>query len=281
MSRNLILHSGANSATFEQVMESDTPDPTKTHHPIPHGKLIETVTDHIELSGWDVAESEWGMWGPEEMPDARMFGVMTIQPKRVAVDPSVVHDITALAPSDYGLVVGLRNAHDKMFAASMAMGSRVFVCDNLAFSGEIQIARKHTRHILRDLDRLVIQAVGKIAAMRVSQDRRLAAYKGYELTDAEVHDLLVRAVDGKVMANSYIPKVLAEWREPRHPEFEDRTAWSLFNGFTEAFKATNPEGLVGRTTRLHGLLDLRTGAIEDIPEADFEVVEEDTEVRGL
>jgi hypothetical protein len=27
----------------------------------------------------------------------------------------------------------------------------VFVCDNLAFSGEIKIARKHTRFIVRDL----------------------------------------------------------------------------------------------------------------------------------
>ena len=34
-----------------------------------------------------------------------------------------------------------------------------------------------------------------------------------------------------------LPAVLREWREPRHPEFrEGRTAWRLFNAFTEALK---------------------------------------------
>ena len=35
------------------------------------------------------------------------------------------------AHDDYGLVIGLRNSHDKSFPASIALGSGVFVCDNL------------------------------------------------------------------------------------------------------------------------------------------------------
>ena len=47
---------------------------------------------------------------------------------------------------DYAYVLGLRNSHDKRFPAGLAVGASVFVCDNLSFSGEIKIGRKHTRH---------------------------------------------------------------------------------------------------------------------------------------
>ena len=40
---------------------------------------------------------------------------------------------------DHGLVVGVRNSHDQSFPASIALGSAVFVCDNLSFCGEITI----------------------------------------------------------------------------------------------------------------------------------------------
>ena len=33
-----------------------------------------------------------------------------------------------------------------------------------------------------------------------------------------------------------VPKVLGDWRKPRHEAFEPRTAWSLFNCFTETMK---------------------------------------------
>lgn len=235
---NLILHAGAQTATREQIEAVPTPDPTTTHFPIPHATLLGTVQRHMEASGYAIESEEYGLWGDE---GERFFGVWTLR--------------NGVAHADYQLALGLRNAHDKSVSAGMALGSRVFVCDNLALSAEIVVMRKHTRYVLRDLDRLVLQATGKLSEARDTQDRRISAYKETGLIDSEVHDVLVRAVDGKIMANSYIPHVLNEWRNPRHPEFEDRNAWSLFNGFTEVFKRTNPLDLTSRTMRLHGLMD--------------------------
>jgi len=59
-------------------------------------------------------------------------------------------------------VLGLRNSHDKTFPAGITAGASVSVCDNLSFSGEVKLARKHTTHITRDLPRLVQSAVGKL-----------------------------------------------------------------------------------------------------------------------
>jgi hypothetical protein len=56
-----------------------------------------------------------------------------------------------------------------------------------------------------------------------------------------------------------MPKVLADWRKPQHEEFEPRTAWSLFNCFTEVLKNTSLFLLSPRTQALHGLLDQFSG----------------------
>lgn len=242
--QGMMLHCGASAATRDEVFDAATPDATETHYPLPHGALIEVIEKHVQRSGFEIATEEYGLW----KDGARMFGVWGL-----TTGNGVEH-------SDFQLVMGVRNSHDKAFSAGLAVGSRVFVCDNLAFSSEIVIARKHTRFIARDLDRMVAEAAGKIAQARISQAQRIEAYKGTELEDAQVHDLLIRAVDAKVMANSYIAKVLEQWRESEHEEFQARTAWSLFNGFTQVFKETNPLDLTGRSVRLHGLLDMVTDA---------------------
>ena len=161
----------------------------------------------------------------------------------------------------HGLVVGLRNSHDKSCPASIALGAAVFCCDNLSFSGEVTLARRHTRYIERDLPRVVTTAIGNLVDMRQKQDRRIAQYKATELIDSQAHDLVVRALGASVVPATQVPKVLAEWRQPRHREFAEdgRTAWRLFNAFTEVLKGRNVAMLPRRTQALHGLLDASCG----------------------
>lgn len=236
---SLLLHAGAQSATKFEVFETPTPPPTDTHFPVPHGQLVQKVTNQIEAGGWKVTEEEFGLWGDE---NEMLFALLQIANGKA-------HD-------DYGFAIGLRNAHNKRFAASLALGNHVFVCDNLSISGEITFGRKHTRHIARDLDRLIAEAMGRLWEGRNAWDQRIQSYKDRPLSETEVHDILIRSMDAKVMANSYITKVLDEWRTPTHEEFLPRNAWSLHNAYTQVFKATNPLDLSARTTRLHGLMDL-------------------------
>src|SRR5581483_9794883 len=115
---------------------------------------------------------------------------------------------------------------------------------------EIRLARKHTAHVERDLPQLIERAVGRLGDLRRAQEDRFAAYKRHELTDAAAHDLVVQALDARVMPVTRLPVVLAEWRAPRHPEFrEGKTAWRLFQGFTESLKG-NLDALPARTQAL-------------------------------
>lgn len=238
---SLVLHTGARSATREQVALVPTPARTPTWVPIPHARLLDGVQGCLERAGLAVISEAHGL-----TPDgSRYFALL-----------QVGH---ADAEGDFGLVVGLRNSHDKTFPAGLVVGASVFVCDNLSFSGEVRLARKHTAHVQRDLPQLIERAVGRLGDLRRTQDARFAVYRQHDLTDASAHDLIVRSLDVGVIPVTRLPLVLREWREPRHPEFrEGRTAWRLFNAFTEGLKG-NLDALPRRTQALHGLVDAACG----------------------
>ena len=237
---NLLLHCGGQAVQRNAVQLVVTPTPTETWTPIQHLELVTQVEQTIRANGLTIGTQAHSL-SHEGM---RYFGLMEIQRKE--------------SDLDYCWVLGLRNSHDKTFPAGIIAGSSVFICDNLAFSGEVKLARKHTTHITRDLPRLVQGAVGRLMDRWHHQDTRLMTYKVTEIEDRTAHDLIVRATDVGVCPNKLIPRVLHEWREPRHEAFAPRNVWSLFNAFTETLKGNLIE-LPRRTEALHGLLDTHVG----------------------
>jgi hypothetical protein len=159
---------------------------------------------------------------------------------------------------DYALIVGLRNSHNKTFPVGLVAGATVFVCDNLSFSGEVRLSRKHTTHLQRDLPQLVSRGVGRLMDLWGHQGKRIDAYKNHRMRDKAAHDLVIRAVDLGACTNRMIPAVIKEWREPSYADFSERSAWSLFNAFTETLKGNLPE-LPRRTEALHALFDTHVG----------------------
>ncbi len=237
---NLLLHHGSHAISLSELAQTETPRATRTWRPIPHIQLLQVVEIALLEQGFTVAGQAHGLTHDR----ARYFGLLEID--------------AHVSGLEYNYVVGVRNSHDQRFSAGVVAGSQVLVCDNLSFSGEIQLARKHTPRILQDLPALAMDAVAGLKRYWDRHDRRVDYYRRVRLNDRCAHDLIIRAVDAGVMANGYIPKVLHEWRHPRHEVFKPRTAWSLQNAFTEVFK-----GRIGllpeRTHRLHQLLDKTLG----------------------
>lgn len=73
------------------------------------------------------------------------------------------------------------------------------------------------------------------------------------VTAREAHHLMVEAMRRRAITAAKLPKVLREWDRPQHPEFEPRTAWSLFNAFTEVQKAGSPRLQMGGSLKLASL----------------------------
>ena len=210
---NLLLHCGAAKVERDWLALMAAPRSTDTWFPIPHERLIREVEAALERAGMCVVNQAHGL-----SPDAcRYFGLLQVAPANLSWT-------TPQPPTqDYTYVLGLRNSHDKRFPAALVLGSQVFVCDNLAFSGEIKIARKHTRFIERDLPVLIAQGTGQLSERWHQQDERFAAYKQTELSPGEAHDLIIRAMDQHAFTPKQMPDVLTQWRTPNHPEFAEST----------------------------------------------------------
>lgn len=237
----LSLHVGSHAATMEQVYAVKTPERTKSYVPVAHDAIINAARGELVKDGFTITSESHGLWGDA---GERYFGLLEAAGER-----------------DYSMVVGIRNSHDKRFPASLALGSSVFVCDNLSFSGEVSLSRRHTIHVMRDLPGLVQRAVGQLADMRNLQYTRIEAYKSADVTSEKtVCGLILAAVNADVIGKTLVYDVMNEWHTPRHAEFLPRTAWSLFNSFTEILKGNLPL-LPARTQKLHGLLDSHVGLL--------------------
>lgn len=247
--QGLCLHCGANNVTREQVLEVKTPAHTDTWYPIPHMTLVNRVEEALATMNMRVVEQAHALTKGGD----RYFGLLRVANCQKTSE-------------DYGYVLGLRNSHDKAFQASLAVGANVFVCDNLSFSGEITIARKHTRFIETDLPKLTGNAVGMLSSKWTVMNDRIALYKEAMLEDSTAHDFIIRSIDLGAATVQQIPLILKEWRTPRHPEFGvNKSAWRLFNAFTEAAKESSLALLPQRTIRLHGLMDGQVGFVPSGP----------------
>src|SRR5688572_23823088 len=110
---NLILHAGAHKVERNEIEMVKTPDSTNTWTPIPHHSLINKVEGYLKRSSFEVVAEAHGLTRDGQ----RYFGMLQ------------VIDGEKHGEGDYGLVVGIRNSHDKSFPAALALGAGVFVCD--------------------------------------------------------------------------------------------------------------------------------------------------------
>jgi uncharacterized protein DUF932 len=231
----LVVHRGGWEATKADLAAVPVPEPTESYHPVPYGRFIEEVELHVPRFGLKVQSEQFAL----AREGSQMFGVLTC--------------VNGKPTADYALAIGVRNSYDRSLSVGLVAGTRTFVCDNLAFSGEVTMHRKHTANVFRDLPDLIYRMLSQVSSMRERIDGEIAVMKLRELPRKHAHHLMVEAIRANVLPASRLPKVLEAWEEPRHEEFAPRTAWSLFNAFTEVQKGSGPRAQMEGSLRLSSL----------------------------
>lgn len=222
MSGSLVLHRGGWEATKADVAAVPVPEETDSYVPVPYGRFVEEVELHVPRFGLTVTDARYAL----ARDGLQMFGVLTCT--------------NGQNHADYALALGLRSSYDRSLSLGIVAGSKTFVCDNYAFSGEVVMHRKHTVNVFRDLPDLIYRMLSKVSSMQSRIHAEIAAMKGRELSAETADHLLVEAVRRNVLPASNLPKVIEAWEKPVHEEFAPRTAWSLYNAFTEVQKSRSP-----------------------------------------
>lgn len=210
----LMLHCGAEPIDYPALRNIQTPEPTPSHVPIPHHRLVDMVRHTLGFYGHEVISESHGV----TLDGMRYFGVMMLK-------------------SPYGGyedAVALRNSHDKKFPIGIGFGGHVFCCDNMSLMADHVIRRKHTANAKRDLPGLLAEVVEPLADARDLQQRSFSRYRATLLSPERADHAILDLFRTGVINVNRIPEVVHEWETPSFEEFEDTgfSAWRLFNAVT-------------------------------------------------
>jgi hypothetical protein len=233
----LLMHTaGGDYATLEELRSIPVPSETNTYKPVSHYDLAKNLA---EVSGtllrdYELERSQYGL----ARDGSQLFGIHTYRN----------------GSDSMGLSIGFRNSYDKSMSVGIAIGASVFVCDNLALTGEIAIARKHTSNVWNDLEELTITTIYRSQHnfTRIVEDAQVM--QGQHLSDNDAYRLLGLLYGQGVITPRQIPVVKKEWLTPSHEEFEDRNVWNFYQAVTESLKTAPPTKIMEKHIALHRML---------------------------
>jgi hypothetical protein len=230
----LLLHVNADTVEYDDLRQLETPAPTATHVPIPHFRVVDLLKTTLGMFGHEVTAEHHGVTND----GMRYFGLLSLRSTYTGYEDTV----------------GLRNSHDRSFPVGIGFGSRVFVCDNMAFMADHVIKRKHTANLKRDLPGIVGELIEPLALHREAQAATIRKYRTVQLTDHQADHAILELYREGVINIQRVPDVMAQWEHPTFPDLDDRNAWRLFNAVTFALNGRvieNPQA----TPKLHRIID--------------------------
>ena len=232
----LIAHCGARKVSRDELMTIPMPESTRTHQPLSHFEIVEVLEEALSFRHLSVVRDEYAV----SADGMKMFGVMDLD--------------SAFEEGRFS--IGLRNANDKSMRLALTAGYRVFVCDNMAFSGDFTpLLHKHTAKFhLKDA---IAIAVDRIHRGLGTLADRIKEMRTFGLTDNDARLMIYGAFMEKAIKGvprHMMPLVHGNYFEPEQEDFRPRNLWSLSNAFTSAFKTLAPLKQFEATAKLAAYL---------------------------
>jgi len=243
MSSNLVLHCGAKQVNRAELACVQPPEPTKTWVPLSHISVLSTVTDRLESAGFSIKKEALGL----SREGHRFFGTLDL---RNELSPGV------------SLSVGVRNSTDKSFPIGFCAGSRTFVCDNLAFSSELVVNRKHTVNGEIRFEEALSLGVGRLTQFQAAETRRIEVFRDTDLAPYQAEALMLRAYEADILSTRTLGKALEAYRTPGFDWGPTSKLWHLFNAMNFPMQdrsRTNPQAFALTTMKLMSLLGAAVG----------------------
>ena len=222
----------------EELALVPTPPATDTHRPVPHHEIVQALVETLGFRHIGVVHDEYAV-SPDGM---KMFGVLDLETE--------MHGAR--------FAIGLRNSHDKTMRLALTCGYRVFVCSNMAFSGDFTpVLAKHSKSF--SLVDAISVGVDRMQRNFEPMRKQIDLWRQSELTDVTAKMIIYQAF---IESELEVPRHLARrvhdlYFDPQYDEFKPRTVWSLSNAFTSAFKELDPIPQFRATAKLGGFLEAR------------------------
>lgn len=251
----MLMISRSNEISRSDLAKIMTPDPTESWRPIAHFDVVNSLTERAAARGLKIKNERFSVMDGTLYPQpgmqvsikgARLFGSLDFEPIKGLTFPA------GTTPS-----AGLRNSIDKSLALSVLSGGRVLVCDNSVLSAEFIVSRKHTSGI--DLNASIDQALDAFMESIRGFTEMFEKLRAWKLRKSTAQSVVVELARAGAFSSSDILPVLQEYEQPKHSDFSERNAWSLYNAATERMKLQSParqvDGLKALTSTITSFLN--------------------------
>jgi Domain of unknown function (DUF932) len=233
---SLLVHRGGQIVTRDDLALVPLPEATDSYVPVPHNHLADTLSTigRDILKEFTLSKEQYAL----AREGQQMFGVLVFRSGH----------------AELGLSIGFRNSYDKSMAVGIAIGAEVFVCDNLALTGDITIMRKHTANVWSSLENIAISTLYRSQQnfQKIIEDSE--TLKGRMIGDDEAFKTIGLLFGHGILSPRQLPVVKKEWLNPSHNDFMPRTMWSFYNACTEALKSCPPLLIMEKHISLHTVI---------------------------
>lgn len=241
--QGMMLHRGGQEVTRQELDLIQTPPQTDSYTPVSHYHLSDkllTISRDI-LTDYALVGEKYAI----ARQGAQMFAFLQFKQ----------------SADDMGLSIAFRNSYDRSMSVGLAIGASVFVCDNLALTGDIAIMKKHTKGVWDALENLAISTVYKSQKNYQKIVADADKMKSLRYSDQEAYALMGQLFGNEIISPRQITVLRDEWLKPSHPEFAGRNMWSLYNAATESLKSCPPVSIMEKHLQLHRSFEAISDAI--------------------
>jgi len=222
---------GKNRVSEAEVMAVPDVPFTKTFHPVHHREIIGAIKQSLGAFGLDIVKAEYVLAAEGK----KLFSVWDLNQGN----------------SNLCWSLGIRNSMDRSLAFGVTCGSRVFICDNLAFSGEYITFRRHTSGLDADeLAFLAYRALRMMLPKLKAFERWHEGLKGYSLPQSDMRVLLV-----EIMENSVIPVSRFHDFNGLYANVYDDSLYGFHETVTDILRDSNLMHLPKKNLILNGIIN--------------------------
>ena len=213
-----------------------TPPPMGSRHaPYPFHSFATDTVNAIERAGFTIEQEDYAITKDEQ----RLFGLLNVS-RPVAPD-APTFGVPALHKPKWNLLVALRGAHDQSISRGLAIGSRVMVCSNLCFHGDLgNWARKQTTNIAHRIPEMVADAVAGLGGAGRKLTVDFDAFNAKQISRDQGDNVLLDIFRSGGFSPSQLGRAITDWDKCSVEEHtaNGRNVWWLFNSATHALKPT-------------------------------------------
>jgi hypothetical protein len=218
-----MAHCGAQYIDREGLKTLETPPATETWTPIPHYELVTALEGQLKARGIAIVKEQFAV------QKAKLFGVLD----------------TDYAVDEEGCAsLGIRTANDKSLALQLAIGKRIFICDNMAFHGDlIALRRKHTGNL--DLHKEFAEGIGRYVREYPKLQENIDWWKERTVSKERGKQLIYDIFTQRIVPVRLFHPTVNDWEAA-----QDKTMWRLHNCMTAHIKTLKPAPAFTATLKL-------------------------------